>query len=227
MPREILQSAQIVIDAQGLHDRTKHAAVAALSPGRTYKMGVVYFAPEEGADLVLKALFETLAQEGFVEGKNLEVKRSHAQGDLTNIPALLQNYDSQQMDLIVTLTTPCLTGACAIVKHTPVVFTYVTDPIAAGAGKTPADHLPRVTGVGSFPPMEDTIAMIQKLVPGVKSVGTLYNSSEANSRKVVSVARDMFTKRGIKLEEVTVTGSSEIFQAAQVLTHRNIQVMWV
>lgn len=69
--------------------------------------------------------------------------------------------------------------------------------------------------------------MIQKLVPGVKSVGTLYNSSEANSRKVVSVAREMFTKRGIKLEEVTVTGSSEIFQAAQVLTHRNIQVMWV
>ena len=227
IPPELLQSAQIVIDAQGLHDRTKPAAVAALSPGRTYKMGVVYFAPEEGADLVLKALFETLAQEGFVEGKNLEVKRSHAQGDFTNIPALLQNYDSQQMDLIVTLTTPCLTGACAIVKHTPVVFTYVTDPIAAGAGKTLADHLPRVTGVGSFPPMEDTIAMIQKLVPGVKSVGTLYNSSEANSRKVVSVARDMFTKRGIKLEEVTVTGSSEIFQAAQVLTHRNIQVMWV
>jgi ABC-type uncharacterized transport system substrate-binding protein len=227
MPPEILQSAQIVIDAQGLHDRTKPAAAAALSPGRTYKMGVVYFAPEEGADLVLKALFETLAQEGFVEGKNLEVKRSHAQGDFTNIPALLQNYDSQRMDLIVTLTTPCLTGACAIVKHTPVVFTYVTDPIAAGAGKTLADHLPRVTGVGSFPPMEDTIDMIQKLVPGVKSVGTLYNSSEANSRKVVSVARDMFTKRGIKLEEVTVTGSSEIFQAAQVLTHRNIQVIWV
>ncbi len=227
MPPEISQSAQIVIDAQGLHDRTKPAAVAALSPGRTYKMGVVYFAPEEGADLVLKALFETLALEGFVEGKNLEVKRSHAQGDFTNIPALLQNYDSQQMDLIVTLTTPCLTGACAIVKHTPVVFTYVTDPIAAGAGKTLADHLPRVTGVGSFPPMEDTIDMIQKLVPGVKSVGTLYNSSEANSRKVVSVAREMFTKRGIKLEEVTVTGSSEIFQAAQVLTHRNIQVMWV
>ncbi|MBI4467914.1 MAG: hypothetical protein HY650_01185, partial [Acidobacteria bacterium] len=60
-----------------------------------------------------------------------------------------------------------------------------------------------------------------------KAVGTLYNSSEANSRKVVSVARDLFTGRGIRLEEVTVTGSSEILQAAQVLTHRSIQAMWV
>jgi len=230
LPPELFDRAQIVVDEQGMHDRSKPAAaasVAALSPGRTYKLGVVYFAPEEGSDLVLKGLFETLAQEGFVEGKNLEVKRAHAQSEIANIPALLQNFDSQPMDLIVTLTTPCLTGACAVVKHKPVVFTYVYDPIAAGAGKSATDHLPQVTGVSSFPPVEDTIELIQKLVPGVKSVGTLYNSSEANSRKVVSVARDLFTKRGIKLEEVTVTGSSEILQAAQVLTHRNIQAMWV
>jgi ABC-type uncharacterized transport system substrate-binding protein len=227
IPPELLQTAQLVVDAQGVHDRSKPAAVTSLSPGRTYKLGIVYFAPEEGADLVLKAMSETLAQEGFVEGKNLEVKRAHAQGEISNIPALLQNFDSQPMDLIVTLTTPCLTGACAIVKHKPVVFTYVYDPVAAGAGKSATDHLPGVTGVGSFPPVDDTIELIQKLVPGVKSVGTLYNSSEANSRKVVSVARDLFKKRGIKLEEVTVTGTSEILQAAQVLTHRNIQAMWV
>lgn len=227
IPSELLQSAQILVDAQGLHDRTKPAEAAALPPGRIYKLGVVYFAPEEGADLVLRALFETLAKEGFVEGKNLEVRRAHAQAEMSNIPALLQNFDSQQMDLIVTLTTPCLTGACAIVKRTPVVFTYVTDPVAAGAGMSLTDHLPRITGVGSFPPMEDTVDMIRKLVPGVKSVGTIYNSSEANSRKVISVARGLFAKNGIGLEEVTVTGSSEVFQAAQVLTHRNIQAMWV
>jgi putative tryptophan/tyrosine transport system substrate-binding protein len=226
-PPGLVERAQIVVDAQGLHDRSAPAESAALQPGRIYKLGVVYFAPEEGADLVLKGLFETLSQEGFTEGKNLEVKRAHAQAEISNIPALLQNFDSQPMDLIVTLTTPCLTGACAMVKHTPVVFTYVYDPIAAGAGKSATDHLPFLTGVGSFPPVGDTIELIRKLVPGVKTVGTLYNSSEANSRKVVSVARGMFADRGIHLEEVTITGTNEILQAAQVLTHRNIQAMWV
>jgi ABC-type uncharacterized transport system substrate-binding protein len=226
-PPGLVDRAQIVVDAQGLHDRSAPGASAALPPGRIYKLGVVYFAPEEGADLVLKGLFETLSREGFTEGKNLEVKRAHAQAEISNIPALLQNFDSQSMDLIVTLTTPCLTGACAMVKHTPVVFTYVYDPIAAGAGKSATDHLPFLTGVGSFPPVGDTIELIRKLVPGVKAVGTLYNSSEANSRKVISVARGLFADRGIHLEEVTITGTNEILQAAQVLTHRNIQAMWV
>jgi putative tryptophan/tyrosine transport system substrate-binding protein len=69
--------------------------------------------------------------------------------------------------------------------------------------------------------------VIAQLVPQVKSVGTLYNSSEANSRRVVSVAREQFRKRGIRLEEVTVTGTSEVAQAAQVLAGRNIQAMWI
>ena len=125
------------------------------------------------------------------------------------------------------MTTPCLTGACSVVKKTPVVFTYVYDPIAAGAGKTPTDHLPNVTGVGSFPPVAETIDVIQQLVPGVRSVGTLYNSSEANSRKVVGVARELFRQRGITLEEVAITSSSEVFQAAQVLAHRNVQALWI
>jgi putative ABC transport system substrate-binding protein len=131
------------------------------------------------------------------------------------------------MDLIVTLTTPCLTAARATVRRTPVVFTYVYDPIAAGAGTSRTEHDPNITGVGSFPPVGDTIALIQRLVPGVKSVGTLYNSSEANSRKVISVGRDLFREKGIKLEEATVTSTGEILQAAQMLTHRNIQAIWV
>ena len=155
------------------------------------------------------------------------MKRSHAQGEIANIPALLQNYDNQDVDLIMTMTTPCLTSACNTVKKKPVVFTYVYDPIAAGAGKSRADHVAHVTGVGSFPPVADTIAVIEQLVPGVKSVGTLYNSSEANSRKVVSVARELFAKRHIKLEEVTVTSTTDVVEAAQAVAGRNIQAMWI
>jgi putative ABC transport system substrate-binding protein len=195
--------------------------------GAAHRIGLVYFGPEDGADLCMKGLFEGLKELGIEEGKNLEVRRAHAQGEIANIPLLIQNYDNQDVDLIVTLTTPCLTAACSMAKRKPVVFTYVYDPIAAGAGTSRTEHLAHVTGVGSFPPVEDTIDLIQKLVPQAKAVGTVYNSSEANSRKVVSVARESFSKRGIKLEEVTVTGTGELYQAAQVLTHRGIQAMWV
>jgi ABC-type uncharacterized transport system substrate-binding protein len=225
LPDDVLREATAVIDENGLREK----AVAATPPpvGRVFKVGVAYFAPDPGQESCLQGLRDGLRDQGFVEGQNLELRKSHAQGEIANIPAMLQNFDTLGLDLIVPMTTPCLTGACSVVKKTPVVFTYVYDPIAAGAGKTPTDHLPNITGVGSFPPVAETIDVIQQLVPGVRSVGTLYNSSEANSRKVVGVARELFRQRGITLEEVAITSSSEVFQAAQVLSHRNVQALWV
>ncbi len=226
LTEDVLHRADEVIDEAG--NIIKEVVVSSKQPqGRVYKIGIVYFAPEPGADSCMQGLFDGFRDLGLEEGKNLEIRKTHAQAEIVNIPALLQNYDNQELDLIITMTTPCLTAACSMVKKKPVVFTYVYDPIAAGAGKTRTDHLPHITGVGSFPPVRDTVDLIQRLVPGIRSVGTLYNSSEANSRKVVAVGRDMFRQRGIKLEEVAVTGTNEVFQAAQVLAHRNIQAFWI
>jgi len=220
-PDDVLHAAQVA---------SKSAAVAAPQTrraGRTFKIGVVYFAPEPGVETCMRGLFDGLRDRGFAEGANLEVHKAHAQGEIANIPALYQNYDTQDFDLIIAMSTPCLTAACGAVKHTPVVFTYVYDPIAAGAGTSFEEHNPNVTGVGSFPPIEETAEFIERLVPGAKKVGTLYNSSEANSRKVVSVARDVFPRRGMRLEEATVINSSEVFQAAQALVARSVDALWV
>jgi ABC-type uncharacterized transport system substrate-binding protein len=196
-------------------------------PAMAHTIGLVYFAPEEGADMCMKGLFDGLKEQGIEEGVNLDVRRSHAQGEIANIPLLIRNYDDSDVDVIVAMTTPVLTAAASVARSKPIVFTYVYDAIAAGAGKSRTDHLPHVTGVGSFPPVQDTVDTIQRLVPGIRAVGTLYNSSEANSVKVVSVARGMFEQRAIKLQEIAITGTSEIFQAAQVLTHRGVQALWV
>jgi ABC-type uncharacterized transport system substrate-binding protein len=129
------------------------------------------------------------------------VRRAHAQAEIPNIPAMLQNFDGSDVDLIVPMTTPVISGACGLVKHKPVVFTYCTDPLAAGTGQSFTNHLPHMTGIGTFPPVQEMVNLIRDTVPGVKSVGTIYNASEANSRKVVEVARELFAKAGIKLEE--------------------------
>jgi len=215
----LIQSAGAALVLAGCGRSSQHS-------GRS-RVGLLYFAPEAGAELCMKGLFDGLAQAGFKKDGNLDVISSHAQGEIANIPMLVQNFMSQGVDLIITLTTPCLSAACAVARNTRIVFTYCYDPVAAGAGKSASAHLPNVTGVGSFPPVQATIDLIQKLVPKVKAVGTVYNSSEANSVKVIGVGREMFRKQGISLEEVTVTNTSEVFQAAQVACYRNVQALWV
>lgn len=197
------------------------------APGKTVHAAIVYFARDIGTDQCVQGLIDGLKASGFAEGKNLEVRRADAQGEMINIPAILQNYDNSDVDLIMTITTPCLAGACNNVRHKPVVFTCVTDPIAAGAGKSRTDHSPFVTGVGSFPPVSRSLDMMQKLIPKLHAVGTMYNPAEANSVKELTVAREIFRGRGVRLEEIALAGSSEVLQAVQILAGRDIQAVWV
>src|SRR5258708_9005104 len=194
---------------------------------RTFRAAIVSIAPGFSTDLCVNGMLEGLRQSGISAGKNLEVRRADAQGEIINIPAILQNYDNSDVDIIMTVSTPCLSAACNKVKNNPVVFTCVSDPIAAGAGTSRTEHLPFVTGVGSFPQVEHHLDLMLKLVPGLRAVGTLYNPAEANSVREMSVAREVYTKRGIRLEEVALAGSSELLQAVQILAARDIQVLWV
>ena len=225
LPEDVRRHADAVVEGTALKKTTR--AIRTPTAGRMYKVGIAYFGPDPGVDSGLHGLVDGLKELGFVEGKNLQLKKAHAQGEMGNIPSILQNFANQDLDLIVPMTTPLLTGTIGLVKKTPVVFTVVYDPLSAGAGPTREDHVPNITGVGSFPPIPDTVQLIRDLVPGVRRVGTVYNNSEANSRKVIAVGRDEFRRQGIALEEVAITNTSEVFQAAQVLTARNIQAFWI
>jgi putative ABC transport system substrate-binding protein len=194
---------------------------------RNFKAVIVALAPGVTTDLCADGMIEGLRQRGIIAGKNLEVRRVDAQGEMIHVPAILQNYDNSDVDVIMTISTPCLSAACNTVKNKPVVFTCVSDPIAAGAGSAPTQHLPFVTGVGSFPQVEHHLDLMLKLVPGLRGVGTLYNPAEANSVREISVAREVYQRRGIRLEEVALAGSSELLQAVQILAARDIQVLWV
>jgi len=54
--------------------------------------------------------------------------------------------------VIVAMTTPVLTAASSVARSRPVVFTYVYDPIAAGAGKS-ATEVAKALGITVPPEM--------------------------------------------------------------------------
>ena len=226
LPEHLLQRASIVIDAAGTHSRVAPAPRSA-PPGRHFKIGLAYFAPEPSWEICVKGLFDGLRALGLEEGRNLEVLRAHAQAEIPNIPALLQNFDGSDVDLVVAMTTPVISAASSLVKRKPVVLTYCSDPLAAGAGQSFTNHLSHMTGIGTFPPVQDMVDLIHGTTPRITTVGTIYNASEANSRKVVEVAHELFAKAGITLDAVTVTGSGDVLQAAQALVGRGVQAFYI
>ncbi|MBP7654792.1 ABC transporter substrate-binding protein [Candidatus Dependentiae bacterium] len=193
---------------------------------KIYKIGFANFGPDIVADNVIKGYIDGLKTENIIEGINLKIVYKHAAGEIVNIPMMLQSLESAGLDLIVPMSTPVLTAACGILKKTNVVFVYTYDPIAAGAGKTFTEHLPNFTGVGSFPPIEDTMKFILELFPNTKKIGVLYNPAETNSVKAVNTAKAFLSDKKIKVEEVTISGTNEIFQGAKSVISRGIDVFW-
>ncbi len=225
------EAAQIVLADGAIQDAAAPGVVGAppaaprLQPGRVYQVGVAYFAPEPGIDAVMAGLREGLQALGYAEGRNLKFRMLHAQAEIAQIPAIGQALDSSDVDALLTLTTPVLQGAGMAAKHKPVVFTYVSDPIAAGAGQSFTEHLPNLTGIGSMPPVADLVAIARQVLPGVRTVGTLYNPSEANSVKVAAVLREQVEKAGLKLEEAPINNTAEVVQAMQALVSRRVEAI--
>ena len=195
--------------------------------GKDYRIGLTYFGPDESLDMTLKGLWDGMQELGFVKDSNLTVIAQHANGEIANLQPIHLNMDNQNVDLIVVTSTPGITAAISAVKRHPMVFTMSYTPLEAGAGKSYTDHLPNITGVGSFPPVEKTFDFIKESFPGTKRIGTLYNSSEANSRKVVEIARAYAKKIGVDLIENTVVNTSEVYQAVSTLCARNVDAIWV
>ena len=225
-PEDLVKQAQTIIDDQGFHE-LRPRKLRRPPANRLFRVGVAYFGPDLGTDKCLRGLTDGLRELGFEEGVNLELRKAHATGEISNIPGIMQNFDSQDIDLIVPMSTPCVTAAASLVKTKPVVFTYCYDPIAAGAGKSYTNHLPHMTGIGSFPPIDITTSLVKTLMPKLEKIGTLYNPSEANSRKVATMARDQFTSMGIKLEEVAISSSNDVTQAVRALTGKGVQAVWL
>ena len=112
--RMIIQSTGAALALAGCRGRSTRGS------GRS-RVGLLYFAPEAGAELCMKGLFDGLTQAGFSKDSNLDVISSHAQGEISNIPMLVQNFMTQGVDLIMTLTTPCLTAACTVAFAVPIL----------------------------------------------------------------------------------------------------------
>ncbi len=194
---------------------------------RPTRIGVVQFASEPNVELCKEGILKALEDNGYVDGKNVEIIYKNAQADFSTINAIIQDFMRRKVDIIVPLSTPCAQAAVQLAGKTPgmkVVFTYIYNPYRIGAAKTPDDHLPNMTGVSCQPPIEKMLDLIKEMFPDRKKIGIVWNSSEANSEATLLKIRPYASKIGLKIIEATVTGPGEVLDASRSLTVKGAQV---
>ncbi|HZP75987.1 MAG TPA: ABC transporter substrate-binding protein [Pseudolabrys sp.] len=166
---------------------------------------------------VKEGLLKGLAKHGYVEGKNLKVDFKSAQGNFGTAQQIVRQFVGERPDVIVPITTPTSQAAAAATKDIPIVFSTVTDPVAAKI--VPSNKHPggNASGVTDVVPIERQLAVVKQLVPNLKTLGLLYDPSLDNARSTVEQVKKVAPTMGFTTVESGAMGLNNVPAAAQAL----------
>ncbi len=157
------------------------ASAEAQQPAKVPKIGWLSARPATNSGQ--EAIGRMLRNLGYVDGKNIAFEYRYANNKVDQFPALADELVRLKVDVLL---TPGTAGALALKNATrtiPIIFTDVTDPVAAGL----VDSLARPGGnITGFSSVEAVLAgkrleLLKETVPKLSRVAVLWNPQNPSS----------------------------------------------
>ncbi len=183
-----------------------------------FTVGVLQWADHPALQVSYVALKEKL---GDLDPKgNIVIKHEVANEDMGQARMISQKFVQDGVDLIYAIATPSAQAAKKIAEENniPIIFSAVSDPLAAGLLENDKNPEGLITGTSDLPPLNKQIDLILEILPELKTLGLIYNTGEVNSaNQVLEVSKIVeASKRNVKV--VGISSSSELASgSAQVV----------
>lgn len=168
-------------------------------------------------DNVRKGVEDKLKENGYIEGENLKLQFQSAQGSSANAAQIAKQFSASKPDVIVGIGTPSSQALAATTKTIPIIFTAVTDPVAAKLTPSWDASKTNVTGVSDALSLDTQIDVMLKIKPDLKSIGYVYSPGEINSTIVLKDLQKLLAERNIKIIAAPAQRTSDIPTAARSL----------
>ncbi|HDR9803845.1 TPA: ABC transporter substrate-binding protein [Burkholderia cenocepacia] len=192
------------------------AALALASAAHAQTVKVLSIVDHPALDAIRDGVRAELKAEGYGDDK-LKWEYQSAQGNTGTAAQIARKFVGDKPDVIVAIATPAAQSVVAATKSVPVVYSGVTDPVAAQLVKGWGPSGTNVTGVSDKLPLDRQVALIKRVVPNAKTVGMVYNPGEANSVVVVKELKEILAKQGMTLKEAAAPRTVDIGPAAKSL----------
>jgi putative ABC transport system substrate-binding protein len=185
------------------------------SGSKEVRIGITKIVQHEALDACEQGIQDALRDRGF----NATFDLQNANGDPGTAAQIANKFKNDKVDVAVGIATPTAVALANAIKDIPVVFSAVTDPIAANLVTSLARGEGNVTGFSDELLTADHISMF-KDIAGIKTLGFLYTSSEANSLSDLVKVQEACRSLGITLVAQSINISAELRQAAQTIIGR-------
>lgn len=176
----IITSAVLVASLAGCGGATNSADGSNTASKDNITIGIAQFAEHPSLENCREGFIQGLAEAGYKEGENLTIDYKNAEADMSIANQIAQSMASGKNDLICAIATPMAQAAynAAQPKNIPVVYTAVTDPVAAQLAKEDGTGVGKITGTSDKLAVDAQLKMIREFLPDAKKIGILYSTSE-------------------------------------------------
>ena len=165
-------------------------------------------------------MLDALAEGGCADGEKLALTVQSAQGSMPTQLQIAKEFAGREPDLLVGISTPSAQALQSVAGDRTVLFSAVTDPVAAKLVETLETPGANITGTTDKQPFEPTLELIRTLLPEATTLGVIYNAGEANSVAQVEALGDAVGAFGFELVEATAAQTAMVPDAALSLAGR-------
>ncbi|MBF4488760.1 ABC transporter substrate-binding protein [Psychrobacter sp. N25K4-3-2] len=188
-------------------------------PAKT--LAITQIVEHPSLDDMRRGIIDELADNGYIEGQNLTINFQSAQGNTATAGQIAKQFAGDNPDAIVAISTPSAQSVVASTTSVPIVYTAVSDPLAAkliNADGTPFQD--NLTGLSSQLPLEPQIDLLQQIKPNAKTIGYVYSPGEANSVALRDRLKEILPTRGLSILDIPANRPTDIGMATRSLQGR-------
>jgi putative tryptophan/tyrosine transport system substrate-binding protein len=197
-------------------------AARAQPAARLYRIGLLGVTSHADYRRYVDALLQALRKHGYDEGRNVVLHYRWADGRYERLPELAADLVKNDVDVIVTHSTPGARAAKQATSTVPIVMAAVGDPIDAGLVPSLARPGGNLTGLTFFfaEVCAKRVELIKEAMPMLTRLAVLLNPGNPSAAIAVSHMQRMASVLGVELIPVDVKSRDDIAAAIVTVTMR-------
>jgi putative ABC transport system substrate-binding protein len=196
----------------------------------TLVVGFLNSGTAKGFATRVAAFRHALAENGYVENKNVEIEYRWAESHYERLPSLAAELVGRNVELLVaTANAPAALAAKQATATIPIVFLMGNDPVRSGIVSSLNRTASNMTGFGvlSVETGTKSIQLLVEMVPRATTIGMLINPLNPSVQRYKSDAITAAATLGKKLVIGEAENDSQIDEAFSVLVRRGADALCV
>ncbi|MDP3706167.1 MAG: ABC transporter substrate-binding protein [Legionellaceae bacterium] len=178
-------------------------------------IAIANLGPHSSLDASIQGIKNELTKNGFIEQENIQYEIVDVGFDASLIPQMITSIKNHHPRVLVTITTPVAQYAKGTIKDIPLIYSVITDPVAAGLIQKSHQPEGNMTGSSDKQDLNLLLDFTKQVLDHPSRIGILYSTAEGNDLALVHMLKQAALTSHMQVVSVPIDQTRDIPMAMQ------------